>query len=73
MVRVTKTVEVCGGQSESHLAKISFSSCSDTNWPRFATNSVEQGALAANGGLGGGCEPPADDPTGLARAGLGKK
>lgn len=56
----------------SYLAKISFSSCSDTNWPRLATKSVEQGALAANGGLGG-CEPPADDPTGLARAGLGKK
>lgn len=56
----------------SYLAKISFSSCSDTNWPRLATNSVEQGALAASGGLGGWCcEPP--EPTGLARVGLGKK
>lgn len=38
---------------ETHLANISLSSCSDTNWPRLATNSVEQGALAASGGLGG--------------------
>lgn len=66
----------CRSRSSSHLAKISFSSCSETNWPRLATNRVEQGALAASGGLGGcGCcwLPPVDDPTGLARAGLGKK
>lgn len=55
----------------SYLANSSFSSCSDTNWPRLATNSVEHGAFAARGGFGG-CEPPVDPP-GLAKAGLGKK
>lgn len=55
----------------TYLANSSFSSCSDTNWPRLATNSVEHGAFAARGGFGG-CEPPVDPP-GLAKAGLGKK
>lgn len=55
----------------NYLANSSFSSCSDTNCPKLATNSVEHGAFAARGGFGG-CEPPVDPP-GLAKAGLGKK
>lgn len=55
---------------DNYLAKISLSSCSETNCPKFATNSVEQGAFAASGGFG--CCAPVD-PTGLAKAGLGKK
>lgn len=65
-------VIVCGFLCPSYLAKISFSSCSETNWPKLATKSVEHGALAAIGGLGGCWEPPFE-PTGLANAGLGKK
>lgn len=53
-----------------YLAKISLSSCSDTNCPKLATNRVEHGAFAANGGFG--CCAPVE-PTGLAKAGLGKK
>lgn len=53
-----------------YLAKISLSSCSDTNCPKLATKSVEHGAFAANGGFG--CCAPVE-PTGLAKAGLGKK
>lgn len=30
----------------AYLLKISFSSCSEQNGPRLATNSVEQGALS---------------------------
>lgn len=56
---------------QTHLANISFSSCSDTNCPRLATNNVEQGALAEIGWLGGWVAPV--EPTGLANAGLGKK
>lgn len=56
---------------KTYLAKSSLSSCSETNCPRLATNSVEQGAFAARGGFGG-WEPPLE-PTGLARAGLGRK
>lgn len=54
----------------NYLAKISLSSCSDTNCPKLATNSVEHGAFAASGGFG--CCAPVE-PTGLAKAGLGKK
>lgn len=54
----------------NYLAKISLSSCSETNCPRLATNRVEHGAFAANGGFG--CCAPVE-PTGLAKAGLGKK
>jgi hypothetical protein len=36
-------------ESFSYLANISFSSCSDTNCPKFATNSVEHEALAEIG------------------------
>lgn len=70
-----------GGESENllipnrnnviYLAKISLSSCSDTNWPKLATNNVEHGAFAANGGFGC-CDVPLE-LTGLARAGEGKK
>lgn len=35
--------------SVSHLLKISFSSCSDTNCPKLATNSVEQGGAGCAG------------------------
>jgi hypothetical protein len=52
----------------TNLANISFNSCSDTNWPRFATKSVEQGGLLTPKP---GCED--DDPTGEAKAGLGRK
>lgn len=55
----------------THLAKISFNSCSDTNWPKFATKSVEHGALADIGWLGGWVVPVIE-PTGLANAGLAK-
>lgn len=50
----------------SHLANISFSSCSDTNCPKFATNNVEHEALAEIGWLGA-WEAPVE-PTGLANA-----
>jgi len=56
---------------DTYLANISFSSCSDTNWPKFATNNVEHGALADIGWLGGWVVPV--EPTGLANAGLAKK
>lgn len=46
---------------DNYLANSSLSSCSDTNCPKLATNSVEHGAFAARGGLGG-CEPPVDPP-----------
>lgn len=52
----------------TNLPKISFSSCSETNWPRFATKSVEHGGLFTPIP---GCED--EDPTGDAKAGLGKK
>lgn len=52
----------------TNLAKISLSSCSDTNWPKFATKSVEQGGLLTPNP---GWED--DDPTGEAKAGLGRK
>ena len=52
----------------TNLANISFNSCSDTNWPKFATKSVEQGGLLTPKP---GCED--DDPTGEAKAGLGRK
>ena len=45
-----------------------MSSCSDTNWPRFATNRVEQGALLT---AMFGCEE--GEPTGDASAGEGRK
>jgi hypothetical protein len=48
--------------------KISLSSCSDTNWPRLATKSVEQGALLT--AMLGWEE---EEPTGEASAGEGKK
>lgn len=52
----------------SNLLKMSLSSCSDTNWPRFATNKVEQGALlTAMFGWDEG------EPTGDASAGEGRK
>lgn len=50
------------------LPKTSFNSCSDTNWPKLATNNVEQGGLFTPNP---GCEE--EDPTGEAKAGLGKK
>jgi hypothetical protein len=53
---------------ETHLLKTSLSSCSDTNWPRLATNRVEQGALF---NPTPGCDE--DEPTGEASAGDGKK
>lgn len=55
-------------QYSTNLLNISFSSCSDTNCPRFATKSVEQGALLT---AILGCDD--DDPTGDASAGEGKK
>lgn len=51
----------------SDLLKMSFSSCSDTNWPRFATKRVEHCALPAMFGCDEG------DPTGDASAGDGRK
>lgn len=54
--------------SNPHLPNISFNSCSETNWPRFATNNVEQGGLLTPIP---GCDD--DDPTGEASAGLGRK
>lgn len=56
----------------TYLEKTSLSSCSDTNCPKLATNSVEQGAFAANGGFDG-CVGLFEEPTGLAKAGLDKK
>lgn len=47
---------------------MSLSSCSDTNWPRLATNRVEHGALLT---AMFGCDE--GDPTGDANAGDGKK
>lgn len=52
----------------THLAKISLSSCSETNCPKFATKSVEQGGLLTPMP---GCDD--EEPTGEAKAGLGKK
>ncbi len=53
----------------TYLLNISFNSCSETNWPRFATNNVEHGAaLMLTVGCDGGV-----DPTGDANAGDGKK
>lgn len=52
----------------SDLLKMSFSSCSDTNWPRFATKRVEHCALLT---AMFGCDE--GDPTGDASAGDGKK
>lgn len=52
----------------TNLLNISFSSCSETNWPKLATNSVEHGALLTPSP---GCDD--DEPTGDAKAGLGKK
>lgn len=46
----------------AHLPKRSLSSCSETNWPRLATNSVEQGGVAAVEEV----EPTGDDSAGLA-------
>lgn len=45
----------------SYLPKRSLSSCSETNWPRLATKSVEQGGVD---------ELEVAEPTGLAKAGL---
>ena len=50
----------------TYLAKISLSSCSDTNCPKLATNKVEHGALADIGWLGGWLLTPFE-PTGLAK------
>lgn len=58
----------CGFMTNTYLLNISLSSCSDTNCPRLATKSVEQGALLTP--IPGWEE---DDPTGEAKAGLGKK
>lgn len=55
----------------THLANISFSSCSDTNCPKLATNNVEHGALAEIGWLGGWVAPV--EPTGLANAEIVKR
>lgn len=60
----------------SYLPKISLSSCSETNWPRLATKSVEHGPLepllhCAGPLLAPGWEHV--DPTGEARAGEGRK
>lgn len=49
------------------LLKISLSSCSDTNWPKLATKSVEHGAAEGTGGIG--APTPAGDPN----AGAGSK
>lgn len=54
---------------DTYLLNISFNSCSETNWPRLATNKVEHGAaLMLTVGCDGGV-----DPTGDANAGDGKK
>ena len=45
-----------------YLPNRSFSSCSDTNCPRLATNSVEHGGVEQFGDVA--------EPTGLAKAGL---
>jgi len=55
-----------------YLENTSLSSCSDTNCPKLATNSVEHGALAAICGLAG-CVALLVEPAGLANAGLDKK
>lgn len=52
-----------------YLANISLSSCSDTNWPRLATNSVEHGPVLTPIP----CWEEGDEPTGEARAGDGRK
>lgn len=52
----------------SNLLNMSFSSCSDTNWPRFATKRVEHCALLT---AMFGCDE--GDPTGDASAGDGRK
>ena len=44
-----------------YLPKSSLSSCSETNWPRLATNRVEQGALAPPP-MAEGVEAPAPAP-----------
>lgn len=44
-----------------YLPNKSFSSCSDTNWPRLATNSVEHGGVLQ-------FEVDVVEPTGLAMA-----
>ena len=41
----------------TYLLNKSFSSCSDANWPRFATNRVEQGVLVAAGNPGELADP----------------
>lgn len=46
---------------------MSLISCSDTNWPRLATNRVEHGLIPFIPCEGG------DDPTGEGRAGEGRK
>lgn len=51
------------GIEATYLANISFSSCSETNCPKLATNNVEHGALAEIGWLGGWVAPV--EPTGL--------
>lgn len=54
---------------QKYLANISFSSCSETNCPRLATNRVEHGAaLTPIPGWEEG-----DEPTGEASAGDGRK
>lgn len=60
----------------SYLPKISLSSCSETNWPRLATKSVEHGPLAPLLHCAGPLLAPGwehVDPTGEARAGEGRK
>ena len=52
----------------TYLLNISLSSCSETNWPKLATNKVEQGALLT---AIFGCDD--EEPTGDANAGDGKK
>lgn len=52
----------------TNLPNISFNSCSETNCPRLATNSVEQGGLLTP--IPGWDD---DEPTGEAKAGLGRK
>lgn len=51
-----------------YLENTSFNSCSDTNCPRLATKSVEQGAFVANDGF----VVLFAETTGLARDGLDK-
>lgn len=53
----------------TYLLNISFNSCSETNWPRLATNNVEHGAALM---LTVGCDCGVD-PTGDPNAGDGKK